>query len=363
MKITVITPLFALSGVPLAQVRLARVLADRGHEVDLIIGNIQENFTLPKIHNVNVVIWNKLAVRSMLIPMIRYLHCHDQDVIFSAEDHLNATVLLAALIARSKVKITGSSRVTPFDTYSNNPLTKRWVLKVLIQLVMRRANVLTCVSKDMVKQYRKIFPNAPHSCVYNIVDDKYSRMRMLEDVDHPWLLNNENKIVIAAGRLAPWKGFDDLVNAFYLLKENKNLKLLILGDGPQRYQLECFIQEKGLSEIIELVGYVNNPLKYFKHAEVFVLTSIVEGLPNVLVEAMMCGCTPVSTDCPTGPREVLRDGKYGYLVPVREPRAIAKGIMNALKNPIPSELLQEAITPFKEEAVLKRHFELLGISE
>ena len=92
------------------------------------------------------------------------------------------------------------------------------------------------------------------------------------------------------------------------------------------------------------------------------LSSHVEGLPNVLVEAMMCGCTPVSTDCPTGPRELLQEGKYGYLVPMRNPVAMAYGIEKALDNPIPKNLLDEAVQPFEESAVLKRHFEILGLT-
>jgi glycosyltransferase involved in cell wall biosynthesis len=94
----------------------------------------------------------------------------------------------------------------------------------------------------------------------------------------------------------------------------------------------------------------------------FVHASYVESLCNVLVEAMMCGCTPVSTGCPTGPREVLQGGKYGYLVPVKDPEAMAAGIERALESPIPKHLLREAIKPFSEHAVLKRHFEILEIS-
>ena len=136
---------------------------------------------------------------------------------------------------------------------------------------------------------------------------------------------------------------------------------MILGDGPLRSDLEELIVELNLSKVVSLLGYVENPLKYFMRAAVFVLSSHVEGLPNVLVEAMMCGCTPVSTDCPTGPREVLQDGKYGYLVPVGDPVGIAGGIEQALDRPIPKWLLADAVLPFEEGAVLRRHFELLGL--
>jgi glycosyltransferase involved in cell wall biosynthesis len=122
------------------------------------------------------------------------------------------------------------------------------------------------------------------------------------------------------------------------------------------------VVEQGLHDVVELLGYVANPLKFFAHADVFVLSSHVEGLPNVLVEAMMCGCTPVSTDCPTGPREVLQDGRYGYLVPMRDPVALAQGIEKALDGPIPKEVLAEAVRPFEESAVIAKHFEVLGLA-
>ena len=123
------------------------------------------------------------------------------------------------------------------------------------------------------------------------------------------------------------------------------------------------IVKLGLTAVVRLQGYVENPLKFFAHADVFVLSSHVEGLPNVLIEAMMCGCTPVSTDCPTGPREVLQNGKYGYLVPVGDPVAMAAAVEQALCHPIPRNLLAEAILPFREGAVIERHFEVLGLKE
>jgi glycosyltransferase involved in cell wall biosynthesis len=102
---------------------------------------------------------------------------------------------------------------------------------------------------------------------------------------------------------------------------------------------------------------------YFSRCDVFVLPSYAEGLPNVLVEAMMCKCSPVSTDCPTGPREVLQDGKYGKLVPVKDPLSMASAIIQSIDNPVTPENLKKAIEPFKENAVIKRHFDLLEIKE
>lgn len=361
MKISIITPRFAIAGVPLAQIRFARALQRRGHQVTLVVGYVDPSFQLPDISDIEVRTFNIPKVRYMLLPLMRYLHDDKPDVVFSAEDHLNILVLMAALLSGSKAKISGSSRVTPFDTYSNKFFSKRWVLKHMARLVMQRADALTCVSKDMVAQYRQVFAAPPHLDVYNIVDDARSRERMREPVYHPWLNDKSVPVLVAAGRLAPWKGFTDLIEAMALVVSRRRVKLLILGDGPQRAELQGLIDERCLNDVVQLVGYVENPLKFFAHADVFVLSSLVEGLPNVLVEAMMCGCTPVSTDCPTGPSEVLQDGKYGYLVPMRDPKAMAAAIERALDHPIPKSLLDEAVEPFEETRVINRHFEVLGV--
>jgi glycosyltransferase involved in cell wall biosynthesis len=362
MKICVVTPRYAIAGVPLAQIRFARALANRGHDVDLVIGYVDPQYRFPGATAVNVHIWNQRQVRGMLFPLARYLRSSEPDVVFSAEDHLNTVVLIAAIASGSKAKISCSSRVTPFDTFSNNPFTKRWVLMQLMRTVMWRANALTCVSKDMVQQYRQVFDSPPHVCVYNIVDDAHSRLKMKESMKHDWFLHKDGPVLVAAGRLAPWKGFADLILAMKVLrKKGRWARLLILGDGPLHAELQSLIVDLGLSDAVRLEGYVENPLQFFARADVFVLSSHVEGLPNVLVEAMMCGCTPVSTDCPTGPREVLQDGKYGYLVPLRDPEAMAAAIEKALDSPIPRSLLEEAVRPFEQEAVLNRHFEVLGL--
>ncbi len=362
MKICVVTPNFTIAGVPLAQIRFARAFANKGHDVDLIVGYIAPKYNFPDVNNVRLIHLNRQQVRGMLLPLIGYLKKNKPDIVFSAEDHLNTITLFATIFSGSKTKISCSSRVTPFDTYSNILFSKRWILKQLMRMVMPRANVLTCVSKDMVEQYKTVFNSSPHVCVYNIVVDQHSQKKMQEPVDGNWFIDKSEPVIVAAGRLAPWKGFTDLILAIKELTKSRVARLVIFGDGPMRGELQTLIGELELNSVVKLFGYVENPLKYFSRADVFVLSSYVEGLPNVLIEAMMCGCTPVSTDCPTGPREVLQDDKYGYLVPVNDPVAMAAGIEKALESPISKTLLKEAISSFSEDAVINRHFEVLGIN-
>ena len=362
MKISLIAGTFSLSGVPLAQFKLARAFSNEGHEVELIYGKIFDKKNIPKQDKFKIINFNKSRVIFMLYKISKYLYKKKPDVVFSAGDHLNAVVLLAAILTNSKSKISCSSRVTPYDTYSNNFLSKGWVLKLIMRLVMYRANVLSCVSKDMVTQYKNIFKNTRHLPIYNIVKDDHSKNLMNEPIDkRDEVYFLKKKTIITAGMLEPWKRQKDIIQAFNLLDNREEFNLIILGEGSQKNRLNEIIKELKLEESVFLLGNVKNPMKYFAKSDIFVLSSSVEGLPNVLVEAMISGCTPVSTNCPTGPREVLENGKYGYLAEVGNIEQISESIQKAIDNPIPKVKLDEAVVRFDQENVIKKHFELLRL--
>jgi glycosyltransferase involved in cell wall biosynthesis len=366
MKICVAASVYSRTGVPLAQSRFARALAEKGHDVDFIVGGIDVRYPdteYPRIPGVNVIALGQTKVRNMLLPLCSYLRKVRPDVVFSAEDHFNGVFLLAAIVTGSRSKISGSSRVPPSDSYSNAVFSKRWFNKQFTRAVMWRADALTCVSNDMVEDYRHYFgTSTPHVGVHNIIVDEQSKSRMLEPVDHEWLSDRDFPLLVAAGTLTTRKGFADLINAMSHVPRQKRARLLILGEGPLRDELQDQINGLGLSDAIRLHGLVDNPLKYFARSDIFVLSSYAEGLPNVLVEAMMCGCTPVATDCRTGPSEVIDNGRYGYLVPVGDSLAMAKAIEAAIDRPVSKDRIAEAIKSFTPDAVISRHFEILGLS-
>lgn len=364
MKIVVITPNFTIAGVPLAQLRFAESFSRFGFNVDLIIGNVGEGYILPEVKNVNVIILNKNTVSGMFLPICEYLRKNKPDIIFSAEDHLNSVVLLSSIITNCKAKISCSSRVTPYDTYSDKFLTKRWILKQLTKLVSWRADVLTCVSSGMIDEYEKVFnKKTKHVCVHNIIDISNLEDKMKEEFEDNWFKEDGYIKLVAAGRLAHWKAYDKLIYSISNLNPKYKVKLLILGDGPEKESLQELIDKLNLSNTIKLEGYVTNPIKYFLASDIFVHTSIVESLGNVLVEAMICGCTVVSTDAPTGPREILNYGQYGYLAEVDNPISIVKKIELAIENPISKELLLKAVERFSEETIINKHLELLNINK
>jgi glycosyltransferase involved in cell wall biosynthesis len=364
VKICVVVARFSFTGVPLTQIRFARALAARGHDVDLVFGHVPPKTQLPDIGAAKLIVLGRRTASGMLLPLCRHLRAAAPDAVFSSQDNLNGFVLLAAILTRSRARISGSSRVNPFYTYSNRPLTRKWLYKQAMRAVMWRANALTCVSDGMVEEYRALFADPPHATVYNLVDDAPSRARIAEPVDHPWFVEKSLPIVVSAGTLSPRKGFADLITAFArLVEDGRDVRLVIFGEGVSRQTLEHQVRTLGLQDRVSLPGNIANPLRYFARADVFAMTSYFEGLGNVLIEAMMCGCSLVATDCPSGPAEILGFGRYGRVVPVGNTEALANAIAAQLDTPTQPAVLAEGVRRFGEEAVLARHFELLGLPD
>jgi glycosyltransferase involved in cell wall biosynthesis len=167
--------------------------------------------------------------------------------------------------------------------------------------------------------------------------------------------------VLGAGKLKPQKDFPTLLKAFARVRRERPARLIILGTGSEEAELRVLASALGVSDSVDFPGYVHNPFAFYRRASVFVLSSVWEGLPTVLIEAMACGCPVVSTDCPSGPREILDGGRFGSLVPVGAADAMADAILATMSEP-PSRTrlierakqfsLQQAVTGY--EAVMAR---------
>jgi len=163
---------------------------------------------------------------------------------------------------------------------------------------------------------------------------------------------------VAVGRLQMQKDYPTLLHAFAQVRKNRPVRLLILGEGKDRLALEELIKELGLEQDVSLPGFVMNPYAYMARASLFVLSSRWEGLPTVLIEALCCGTPVVSTDCPSGPREILRDGQYGQLVPVGDVDGLAQAIEAALNSKAPGPP-SESWRPYDLENVVNQYISLL----
>ena len=176
---------------------------------------------------------------------------------------------------------------------------------------------------------------------------------------HPWLRPEAPPVILGAGRLTQQKDFPTLLRAFARVRQQRRVRLIILGKGPRRADLEALARTLGIAADVALPGFVDNPFAYMARAAVFALSSAWEGLPGVVVEALAAGCPVVSTDCPSGPAEILAGGAYGRLVPVGNSLALAAALSATLDAPLPRDLLQGRAEAFSIDRVMDRYLEVL----
>jgi glycosyltransferase involved in cell wall biosynthesis len=175
--------------------------------------------------------------------------------------------------------------------------------------------------------------------IYNPVVSPALATRAAEPVAHAWFAAGAPPVLLAVGRLHAQKNFSLLLQAFALVRSGRRVRLMILGEGPQRAALEADIERLGIGADVALPGWIANPYAYMRRASLFVLSSQWEGLPGVVIEALACGCPVVATDCPSGPREILAGGRYGMLVPVNNAPALAHAIAHTLDMPCDADRL------------------------
>ena len=195
--------------------------------------------------------------------------------------------------------------------------------------------------------------------IYNPVLSPDLDRKALESAGHPWIDDPVRPVVLAIGRMKKVKDFSTLLSAFARLLAQRPAKLIVLGEGRLRPKLLSLAQRLRIAEHVDFPGFVKNPYAYLSRADLFVLSSRYESLSNVLIEALACGCPVVSTDCPVGPREILEGGRFGALVPVGDPEALAAAMARALDEPPRRDALRERASFFSVDRAVDRYEELL----
>jgi len=195
--------------------------------------------------------------------------------------------------------------------------------------------------------------------IYNPVIPADLEVKAAQPVAHPWLAPGQPPVVLGVGKLKLQKDFSTLLRAFRRVRDRREAHLIIIGEGRRRHHLEDVVRHLGLSADVALPGYQENPFAWMSKASVFVLSSLWEGLPGVLIEAMASGCPVVSTDCPSGPREILLDGALGPLVPVSDDEAMAGAILSVLDAPIEPERLRARAQLFLVDPSVDRYLAVL----
>ena len=223
----------------------------------------------------------------------------------------------------------------------------------LLRRVFPAASQVVAVSHGVGENFVATVGVSPDriTTVYNAVVTPAIERLATQIPDHPWFRDNGPLVVLGVGRLAPQKDFLTLLEAFQRVSVERSCRLVILGEGPMRSELEGRVRALGLEECVSLPGWVENPYAFMARAALFVLSSRHEGFPGALVEALACGCPAVSTDCPAGPAEILEDP--ALLAPVGDPAALAQVMLNALARPPDKAALRAKAARFSMERAVE----------
>jgi len=357
--IALFTTFLGSGGAERVMVNLAKGFRDHGLEVDLVLTRFgPRQYEIPS--GVRLIDIGAPRIYAALPGIIRYLRQAQPDIVLSAGAAVNVTVLLAWRLSRSRARIFVAEHISQIEATRNSRDWRRKILPAFIRKTYPWADGIVAVSKGAADQLVKISAIPKHKIrvIYNPVVSEELFVKAEQPLNHPWFRKGEPPVILAAGRLILQKDFTTLIRAFAVVRRERPARLMILGEGKDRDQLEALVRELGLEEDVALPGFVNNPYQYMRRAAVFVLSSKWEALPTVLIEAMACGCPVVSTDCPSGPAEILENGKWGRLVPVQSPELLAKAILETLECPI---YATEHARQFSLERATQEYLRLLGV--
>lgn len=363
-RLAIYLPTLVGGGAERVMLNLAAGFADRGYSVDFVLAQCEGAFLEEFPESVHLVKLNHRKVkfgRSILsLPaLIRYIR-RERPAALLTGLHTNIIAIWAKQLAGIPFQLAISEHNTFSLQNQMLPWGSRQVMHWLIRAYYPMADTIITVSEgaadDLVISAR--IPRERINVIINPIITPELMKKACEKLDHPWFKTGEPPVILAVGRLTPQKDYPLLIKAFDLVRKETPARLLILGDGDEREKLVSMIAALGLEKDISLPGFVHNPYMYMANASVFVLSSQWEGLPTVLVEALYCGAPLVATDCRSGPREILRGGQYGRLVPVGDAESLAEAIQSAIHSQRiqPSE---ESWKPFELGTVVDQYLKLL----
>lgn len=360
VKICIFFHRFDGGGAERTTVILANELYRRGHNITIAVR--YNKGPLKALLNPEIpVIDMKLPENGKLTKNLKNILCLIQLMNGKQYDLIVAAMSEMAQVAAAAHAL--SSKVTPLicvlhNTMSVERTSFQTARHFFFNFFDRHYSRVIAVSEAVRIDYLSCCRTNPGKAVtiYNpVIDDrifKLSRQRPL----HPWLEQDRTyTTLLMVGRLTQQKNHSLMFHALKLLRDTGDFRLILLGEGEQQPVLVREAEELGLAPWIDFAGFSDNPYGYMASCDCLVLSSRYEGLPTVLIEAMACGCRIVSTDCPSGPREILLEDKYGVLVEMDNPRALKAGILRALEQKLDREALRKRSMDFSVEKAAKEY--------
>jgi glycosyltransferase involved in cell wall biosynthesis len=330
-------------------VRLANAMSAKGHTVSLLlIAQGGENLEVID-PEVNVLELSCDRTLSAFIPLRKQLKALNPDAILSALTHINVLTFLVCISLGLTRKLSMSERNTfSHDKLVNKGFVMRFAYTLAPWCYRLAAKPVIAVSQGVAEDLiaSSIVRNQDVVVAPNpVVSPDFLKQRRSEAC-HPWLVNKQEKVIVAVGRLCEQKGFDLLLKSFASLVNKSQYRLIIFGEGDLRPQLELIVQELQLADLVSMPGYAVNPVAEMQAADMFVLSSRFEGSPNVLVEAMAVNLPVVAFDCPHGPKEILASLGKEALVPYLDTSALSNRMEMTLEKGASLDLYAKMISRF-----------------
>jgi glycosyltransferase involved in cell wall biosynthesis len=361
-SLVIYLPSMASGGAERLHLNLAPLFRDSGLKVTFLLHRA-EGSLMPLIPpGIRVVSLDRDRTLSCLLPLTRFLRRERPDFLLSNLGHNNVLAIWAAALARVPTPIIASHHAALSASSSAHQHWQVRILPAMYRLFLRRAHANVAVSKGLADEITTIAGLAPDriTVIYNPVILSDFDERLAASADHPWLTDGGPPFLLGVGRLGLQKDFKTLLAAFAILTKTRDVRLLILGEGPQQAELNALAASLGIADRVSLPGFRPNPLPFMRRAAALVMSSLYEGFGNVLVEALACGTPVVSTDCPFGPAEILEGGRYGKLVPVGNAEIMASAILATLDRPPPADLLRAHGRTFTAERAAARYVRLFA---
>jgi glycosyltransferase involved in cell wall biosynthesis len=317
---------------------LIRHFIDKGYAVDLLLMRATGEL-LPLVpQQVRVIDLDAKRIRNLVWPVAKYLAKVRPAALQISMWPLTVAGILARILSRSNARIIVSDHAALSRQYARRGSWHREVLKWSIRHFYPRADARVVVATATAKDLSLLsgLPVEDFRVIYNPVEPP-SDVEVDPEIARLW--GNARRRILNVGNLKPEKNQHLLLESFARISTGRDAKLIILGDGPLRQELERRAMELGIADRVIMPGFRLDPTPFYRSADLFVMSSDYEGYPLVLIEAMYCGVPIVSTDCPTGPAEILNWGEFGTLTPCGNSQRLAEAMAAALESPANPERL------------------------
>lgn len=359
--IAILLPDLRPGGAERVCVTLANAFADDGLTVDLVLRQNQGELRDSVSPAVEIHTLGARRVREAFGPFVGYLKLARPRSVLAAMWPITSLAIAARAVAGVPCRVVTSDHGVLSQSGPGRPGLPRLAMSLSMRASYRRADGIVGVSRGVAADVAALagLPVGRTTTIYNPITPLPPPAAPDAEIMAAWAGGVARLVTV--GTLKPVKDHATLLRALVRVRQTQDARLLILGEGSERPRLEALIAELGLSGTVQMPGFRPDPHGYVAHADAFVLSSLNEGFGNVLVEAMACGTPVVSTDCPTGPGEILDGGRYGRLTPVGDADALAAAILQTLAAPPDPALLKRRSEAFSTARAVSEYRRLLGV--